>query len=288
MRNDWISVYIYSDIEFELVISSLISTIINELKNMNYLESYFFIRYWENGEHIRLRILATNNNNNLVITQIVENQAKSFFSTQQNCKHYRIEYVPYIPEITRYAGEHGMRLSEQLFEYSSKAVIAIIIEYYTVWNNKLAMAFAIKMHVIFAMTMIGKPKIIADIFKGISENWIMHSVKQNELGQATSEQIEKVRAAFEKTYQEQRERIIRIVEDAAIFDKEEPESSVWEPKWAKYCQDIYVRASSQGQLVPVHLAQFCDNHVHMTNNRLGVYLRDESFIAFMLYKVFSR
>ncbi|WP_167269767.1 thiopeptide-type bacteriocin biosynthesis protein [Dyadobacter arcticus] len=286
MRNDWISVYVYSDLKFERVIVNLINVIVCDLSNLKYLKSYFFIRYWEGGEHLRLRVLANHGGDVLAVGNMIEEQATNYFNAQNDCQAYRIEFVPYEREIARYAGENGMKLSEVLFGYSSQTVISIIKEYCSVWNNGLAMAFAIKMHVIFLTVVVTENAAIAAVLKGIFENWLMHSVKQDEVSLPSSGNIDKVKNAFEKTFLDQRSKVLEIVKSVYNNDRV-AENREWEGRWLQCCRHISSEMNTEDGGSRMHLATFCDNHIHMTNNRLGVYLRDESFIAFMLYRIFS-
>ncbi|WP_257669574.1 thiopeptide-type bacteriocin biosynthesis protein [Parapedobacter tibetensis] len=287
MKHNWISVYLYSDLSFERVIAALIRKIVVELTNMDLIRSYFFIRYWEGGSHIRLRVLPKGNKSIPDVRSYIVRNGSTFYESQKDRQHYRIEFVPYEREVDRYSGKNGVKIAESIFQYSSMAVINIINQYESRWNNGLAIAIAIKMHVIFAKSLIEESESRKELFKRIFENCMMHSVKLDIDNQITQANIERVKKAFEKTFLEQKEKIVSIVRSTFFTELEETKCEGWEEQWLRCCQQVNVDLSTQHLIPPNQLVQYCENHIHMTNNRLGVYLRDESFIAFMIYTVFN-
>lgn len=127
---------------------SLLLHIYRQLKNgFNKAPSFFFIRYWEGGPHIRLRIKNINdygedqlkkNINNFFQLQpsTIEidkkhfyNQYKVLISSDENLDWYpnnSVQEIPYIPEVERYNGNEMMTLSELQFEYSSRYVLEFL------------------------------------------------------------------------------------------------------------------------------------------------------------------
>ncbi len=287
MKNNWISVYLYSDLSFEQVIAVLVKKIVENLTSKGLICSYFFIRYWERGSHIRLRVLTKESKNMPEIKSYIATHATIYYESQKYDQQYRIEFVPYEQEINRYLGKNGIKIAESIFNYSSVTVMNIISKYAFEWSNKLAIAFAIKMHVIFAKSLIKREESIKQLFKGISDNYMIHSVKLDIDNQITQANTERVKAAFAKTFLEQKKKIVLIVSSALQQELEQTESDEWEQSWLQWCQQVNMELYKKQVIPPSQLIQFCENHIHMTNNRLGVHLRDESFIAFMIYSVFS-
>ena len=108
----WLSVYIYYEGNLDIVLCKLIKPFLNEVLN-KYIKHCFFIRYYENGSHIRLRLkgyLSTLDNS---VWPILENMANDFFSNsiKQNKSAY-LKIDPYIPEFDRYGGEIGIEIAE--------------------------------------------------------------------------------------------------------------------------------------------------------------------------------
>src|SRR6478736_10575603 len=52
----WVSVYLYRSNLLEKLITDAIHPFVARLKEDQLISQYFFIRYWENGSHVRLRL----------------------------------------------------------------------------------------------------------------------------------------------------------------------------------------------------------------------------------------
>ncbi|MDA3130699.1 thiopeptide-type bacteriocin biosynthesis protein [Aliibacillus thermotolerans] len=127
---------------------SLLLHIYRQLKyGFNKTPSFFFIRYWEGGPHIRLRIKNISDyekdqlKNNIInffhlhpSTVKIDkehfyNQYKVLISSNEDLEWYpnnSVQEIPYIPEVERYNGNEMMALSELQFEYSSKYVLEFL------------------------------------------------------------------------------------------------------------------------------------------------------------------
>jgi thiopeptide-type bacteriocin biosynthesis protein len=287
MRDQWISVHLYSDLSFEQVLANLIRNLVVKLTDMQLISSYFFIRYWEGGSHIRLRVLANDIKSISDVSSQIEETACSYYESQKDYKPYRLEFVPYEREVDRYAGEDGVKIAESIFEHSSRAVIDIINQHESRWNTGLAIGFAMKMHVILAKILFKDLTSIRGLFKCVFENWLMFSVKHDGDNQVFQANTEKVKKAFEKTFLEQKEKIVSIVKNTFLAEVGAAECENWEKEWIRHCQQVEMELSTKHLVPQDQIYQFFESHIHMTNNRLGVYVRDESFIAFMIYKVFT-
>lgn len=111
------------------------------------LPSFFFIRYWEGGPHIRLRIENMNKDQKETFLQLMTEVLKSLDNTLQlDKKKYYNQYenlikytedlpwfenktiyeVPYKPEISRYNGKKMMQLSELQFCFSSRYTLEFL------------------------------------------------------------------------------------------------------------------------------------------------------------------
>lgn len=123
--------------------------ILQILKEMD-IREYFFIRYWENGPHIRLRIKDIEDKLQALINQlnayIDENPSKGSIDKKSyeilSEKYYEVEQISekspriidnntivewrYIPEEKKYFGKKGVSLAEKEFVYSSNLALELL------------------------------------------------------------------------------------------------------------------------------------------------------------------
>src|SRR5689334_7949597 len=151
IQSNWISVYIFHDLSFEKVLIELVKPLILQLENESLLLSYFFIRYWENGPHIRLRVLPNCNADQIEIINQIESYSSTYFNgLKEKDLNYSIEFNEYIKESGRYGGKEGILIAEKHFKDSSETVIKILNDYNDEWDYSLAISFALQMHIIFS------------------------------------------------------------------------------------------------------------------------------------------
>lgn len=294
---NWISLHIFHNYSFEKVLNEHIFPLTNYLKEKKYIRSMFFIRYWEGGPHIRYRVLPLANTDISLLKNIIFNKSKKYFSElkKENLK-YSFEFIDYIKEKTRYGGGKLINVAEEHFQDSSNTILKLLNSNFLNWNYSTAISFAIQMHTVFAK------KLNADIDKSIIffelyyKHWLFYSVKLNKDGEATQEQVDKVKVFFKESYKKQETTTNYIVK--AIW--EELESIEWLGKWSKSCSKIksllmqvneediellnspYIHENSNLSIRDQKLFSIFDSYIHMTNNRLGIHLRDEAFIAYII------
>jgi thiopeptide-type bacteriocin biosynthesis protein len=281
-RSKWVSVYIFHEIIFEKVIIELIKPIIEDLKNKELISSYFFIRYWDNGPHIRLRLLSKNDVDRDNVISIISFMTDYFFNMENQKQFSRIEFPEYIREIDRYGGDENIENVERHFEASSRVIINLIQENYSKWEYSLAISYAIQMHIVFAKTIFKNDKnSMIYFFQKIYSNWFYYSIKLNENEKFLEDEIKKVKLHFENSYLNQKVKIDSLV--SVLFYDES--SSECMNKWLSECK-IFANSFTNKCDNDEQLYFVYDSLIHMTNNRLGIHLRDESYIAFVLYKSF--
>ncbi|WP_299136845.1 thiopeptide-type bacteriocin biosynthesis protein [uncultured Tenacibaculum sp.] len=294
-KNNWLSYYIYTELSLDKIIVELIKPTLEELENKKLLKSYFFIRYWENGPHIRLRVLSYSSEDNSVIETTVNKKVESYFSKQKD--EYSLESNNYIREIDRYGGEQAIIISEKQFQDSSKIVLELLNDNFNKWNYTTAISFAIQMHLIFAKNVIKDIDKSIAFFESILNNWIQYSIKKDDQGKITDNEMKKVLTFFNNSYISQ-EKVLTYISDTIWNDNEKSEwidtwkllskelrgltiesiENIKTPSWFKLNKDGKLSVEDQ------KIFSIYDSYIHMTNNRLGVHLRDEAFIAFLIVK----
>lgn len=290
MKKEWISVYLYHNISFEDVILGLLNPLIDNLYKKGYIKSYFFIRYWEGGPHIRFRILTDRTKSSIEIKNYMQTFSCAYFNSLKIDNTFHIEFNQYERELQRYGGNDGIIISENFFHDSSKITIKILRHYYNFWNYSLAISFALQMHIIFAKEFFANAEESSMFFKKIHENWLYYSLKKDKDNQTTIEEINKINNYFNKSYILQKEKVKKILYTIYCNDNIDIHfNKVWIDYWALSCKKASEKISKNANLYTNSemMLILYDSYIHMTNNRLGIYLRDESYIAFILFKAFE-
>jgi thiopeptide-type bacteriocin biosynthesis protein len=151
----WISAHLFYHDDLTYVLLGWVQPLVEELRSQQLLEAYFFIRYWQGGPHIRLRLLPMMGVSHEKIKACIEEQAQTFLrrkpSTQVlNDQRYKevtnhleyleygkaedvslypnnsLHYIPYVPEYEHYGGEDAMAVIEQQFAISSELVLDVL------------------------------------------------------------------------------------------------------------------------------------------------------------------
>jgi thiopeptide-type bacteriocin biosynthesis protein len=294
---NWISIHIFHNHSFEDVLVKCIDPLSKTLKKDGLIESSFFIRYWEGGRHIRYRLSPKKNTSTAHLKQTISSHLEDFFKSADENTEYKIEFSPYRQELERYGGELGIRISEKQFEDSSAIVLKLLKDHYSDWTYSKAISLAIQMHVAFAKEVVGDLDKAICFFESIYINWLPFSVKTVEGEPIKKSEIDKVRSLFNSSYEKQKE-LINFMISGIWYGNDSQE---WIKDWANCCAEInseldnavntdsieyethlklFENSKFEGEKETKYLIS--DSYLHMSNNRLGIYVRDEPFIAFLI------
>lgn len=277
---NWISAYIFHDISFEKVLIELIKPFIEKLEKKDYVSTFFFIRYWEDGPHVRLRLLPKNDHNKAHIISLLKTTAKLFFDECALVSSYRIEFKDYVQEIERYGGKVNIIEAEKIFEISSRTILDIIDDNYNNWDYSLAISHAIQIHLVLAKLLFKNDlNTMISFFQKVYSNWFYYSIKIDETEENVDNEVKKINQAFEESYSKQNTVINNMIKHLL---QEKIEISI-STKW--FLESHLINNNHYGfkNCDDLTLLAIYDSLIHMTNNRLGIHLRDESFIAFLIF-----
>jgi thiopeptide-type bacteriocin biosynthesis protein len=150
----WLYVRIYCPSAMsDDVIMELVHPAVSELRAHHLIEQFFFIRYNEGGNHIRLRVYGKRHVVLGPVRLYLNRQIEQFFAAHGQVVHgpsdngpdgmddpcwqpwqpyeirrpmHSFEYDRYLPELSRYGGTYGLRTSERHFEQSSDTVLRVL------------------------------------------------------------------------------------------------------------------------------------------------------------------
>lgn len=317
---DYLSTHIYYNLQdLRPLLVKCIDPLVRRLREEALISSYFFIRYWEGGAHVRLRLkprtpecaAAAQQRVDEAVGAFLRDQPsvfdlelhsmqplmKALFISEYGAAAYDERYgeggaiplepnnswrrVPYVPETDRYGGLHGVALSERHFEVSSDIALELLREgNHESRANTLGMA--IQMMLFFAWTFLDDTATLAHFFRTYAGNF--HGVSVNEGMQHD----------FDGKWGRQGERIvaqIRRLHDSHAHLPLSAGTAVGQlMRHAAKLRDEARALFDVGRLdfrPPVDdfrtaRVRLLSSYLHMLNNRLGVLILEEIYMASML------
>ncbi len=320
----WLAAYLYYTEPWDHFLTEHVRPFAYKMRQIDGVENFFFIRYWERGPHIRLRFYgdkeALINNvkpaidsyfNQFFKENPSERQlpdwAKNLNEDEKWFPNNSIQYITYEPETERYGGTHVLRVSEQHFEASSRAILEAI-HHHSNWEYTSALGTAIQLHVSFAhaleMTIAESKAFFNYIFKG----WLPRAYKgySEQLHSEEQQKREKETiTAFQNNLDQQKDMILPFCETIweALNDDQEFEED-WMNQWVQDTRQLLreIKEAQAKQLLEVpdystlndpfdkdklERWYLYGSYIHMINNRLGIFNHDEGYLGYLLRAFFD-
>jgi hypothetical protein len=245
----WLSVHLYYNEPWEIFLTKAVHPFVETLLQTGIVQHYFYIRYWERGPHIRLRLYGEQATLEKVLKPSLSEHFKNYFEWHPseriepklppNAKesylwlpNNSIQFIEYTPELLRYCGVLGMEVSEQQFSTSSQVVLSSIkrtgVQH---WDNNSAMGVAIKLHLSLAHIVGMDLGQAALFFKQVFHHWLPEAFRYNRkrlTSKQFEDQSESMLQTFEQSFQAQREALVsyhaalwEALENDADFEENE-------------------------------------------------------------------
>lgn len=123
---EWTYIKIYSGaMDGERLLRKHIPQLIEKLKKTHLITKWYFVRYNDPDQHIRLRLLLTKKDKSLPFQEITDEINYFFLPLIELGKIHRIVYDTYEREIERY-GVDTIELCESIFHLESEAIIELL------------------------------------------------------------------------------------------------------------------------------------------------------------------
>jgi len=283
----WISCHIYYERPVESFLINAINPIIDELIRNEIITNFFFIRYYDRGYHIRLRLKHGVEEKDFEIKNYLTNYLTDYINTFPSKRDsVEINHLPnnhfffteYEPEIERYGGAEAIIIAENQFQFSSSVIFKIIKET-SEWTYQEAIIKAIYLNLAFCYSIIAETKETISFLKYNFDNWLINVYNSN-----STHNRKEVITNYESQYEIRKNNLNPTIKalwlalnENAIFEEE------WMNTWVSEMQ----KTSYQLNLVIKNrkpLYSIFDSYLHMTNNRLGILNRDESYISYLIYR----
>lgn len=254
---------------------------IDSMESNSLLEQFFFIVYWQGGNHIRFRYKS--NNYDLVETRIKQCFDKfaekyepvyvldeaTYYSLYENNKEQvtnlqlvkdkTMMLMQYEPEIERYGGVLCMPHNETLFSLSSKYALQIRQEAGMSMIKRIIGALDM-----FAVAI--KMVEDKDAFLWLYRKYWLEFAPSNKNGTLS---VENIASKYKKRY-------LDLMQCTHSYYAEWEKTLKQEMKEICSVQTSYPNAETA-------FAMVLSSQIHMTNNRLGVFPQMEAALAEVLY-----
>lgn len=303
MNRKWLSAYIYTLGKPESFLVKLYSGLVANLQKRQLIESFFFIRYYDTGPHIRLRLKGEDAKIDKEVMPILIEYLDSAreMTEKEDASAFRIlsyTFVAYEPEVERYGGEEGILIAEDHFQASSLAILAMMAETEK-WDYNAAIGSALQLHFSFLFSLSLLPETIHLLLDHIYTGWLPSAIeyptlidkRQPGYDEATLE------AAYGKSYLKQQPGLMAIAATLHDMAIDTPgEAPGWHEKWTLHARETHDRimgvvaeratdldlARTMSEEFAAYLYQ---SYFHMTNNRLGLQNLDEAFIGYLIRRI---
>ncbi len=280
----WASYHLFRGEPWEPFLTGAVEPFVAAAREEGLIESFFFIRYWERGPHIRLRLRTESAEE---LDARVHSYFADFFARSPSTRltsqetwlpNDSVQNIAYEPEIERYGGPRRLLIAEEQFEASSRAVLAIVRG--GEWSYERALGAAIHLHLMFAYALAFDITTLKQYFADTADIFLRFDNQFVRLDEPPESMLPAFALAFERQ-QDQLTRVHAVVWSALEEDAEIEQA--WASRWLADMRAVATRlraARSGAGTAPE--PSILRSYMHMTNNRLGVNNRDEAYLAYIM------
>lgn len=306
-ENEWLSTYLYYGEPLDIFIVNAVAPFVQSVLQQGLSTQYFFIRYWENGPHIRLRFKAQGNN----LIEELKLRVIDFFAIYfEKYPSSRLGYISginiaannsyvfeeYTPETSRYGGKLALEVSEHQFQYSSQACLTLLSENKNQWDVETAIGLAIQLHISLVHSMCytkSEAKIFFELLSISLEPYLTYSFKK----EYNEENLHKL---FSIHFEAVKDSIIPFINEFwNLLDQGFIFNELWMNNWLTGMKSVYngldrLFVTGKIECPPIEylknaygnakpeMSYILSSYIHMTNNRLGIRNDQEPYIAFII------
>jgi thiopeptide-type bacteriocin biosynthesis protein len=290
----------------------LVKGLLPEARNLGDAVGFFFLRYWENGPHVRARFRGLDDEAFLALGNRLQSCARSFVeaipvptetppnlnlaeSWQNNPRIPRFApgttvEIMYEPEFRRYGGRHGLLINERLFDASSRLALAIIEK--TIDTPALRQSIALTLTAT-ALSQVARGRAKAcDFLEGMMEYW--RSFLSDPA--AVEEQARQTYFAGSSDFQA----MLLPFTTTSTASTLQPLAERWQRILSAHFEQLRALATDNLLIHPLTgvpardqaeieaaLQSIMLSQIHMMNNRLGIVPQQEFHFAVVLKLAFA-
>ncbi|HKV72697.1 MAG TPA: thiopeptide-type bacteriocin biosynthesis protein [Gemmatimonadales bacterium] len=279
------------------VILDVVKPFVQKANARGLIDSFFFIRYWELGPHVRIRALVRPGSTEALMALLpecveaglgVELRGRPMGTLppgSQGSPQDSLVWIPYIPETERYGGLCGVQVAEKLFWRSAELSLEVLegIVGGTLDRNGIALGVMIAMLQVMTRDQSESA--------GIARyHQVIHS-------DGTQDGVARFDKSFELAFDRQSEVLTETIirwwtaaTEGALdgplgrYSRAVEEARGELEALAAGNKILYVGGAPVGDLQTT-LRMLLPSYMHMTNNRLGLSRIEEAFLGHALWRV---
>lgn len=264
----WISAYAY-EVEPTEFLVNFFEPLVEQLFIDHLVKRFFFIRYWENGPHIRLRILPASLKCEPLVWRRLRQAFDTYALTIQQAgsglvsvqSKPSLRLVGYAQEVGVFGRGDGMRIAERHFHFSSAVALKVI----KALDGRKAKLLRL------AALMLWEPLVLmcpglecVDWLRNYGKFWCLHSGVSF---QSIVNMVERQKPALNGSIEPASRGSVRAIWSGEILRVAKEYGSV--------LPDSFVELNDRnGQSLDMY-----GRMVHLFNNRLGLVPLEEAYVA---------
>lgn len=232
-QSSWLSAHLFYNEPWEQFLLKAVEPFLQTALKTGIVETYFFIRYWERGPHIRLRLKGETSAIEQVLKPNLLEHFESYIEEHPSVRvdpeyppaypktlywlpNNTVKFFPYEPELNRYGGNTGMDLAEQQFRLSSDVVFYYIQLQANHSEYAEQLGIAIRLHVAFAYSLGMDRRTMAAFFNMIFENWLPRAIEvpiNQENRDFILQKMNETVGLFDESFAQQKETLVAFHEE---------------------------------------------------------------------------
>lgn len=283
---EWVSAHIFYSGDHDLLLAELVAPFISNNRHLLAEPSpYFFIRYWEGGEHIRLRLCSESRT---LLQKELTTLAADFFrqypahraeKEDQNKTLYpdnSVQFISYIPETERYGNSQSLPWAEQYFAASS----ALILQWITYGKNKNTRFIqAIKLHLMLIQAAAFNDQQINELCEGFINDWLTRLC--DPLNDRTAEKRLWLQQ-FERSFGPQKQQLTVAVN--SFWEQIVHEQLPRELQQFSQLNGLIMGKYQNEGFSDKKIMDIIKSLMHMNHNRLGISNQEESYVMYCTHQ----
>jgi thiopeptide-type bacteriocin biosynthesis protein len=283
----------------DAVLLEAVEPFVRACESRGWIDRWFFIRYGERGPHVRLRLHGVRAVLERDVAPALRDHLAGLFpgvaegfpeqpSPGPGSGVSHVATVPYEPETDRYGGPEGVLLAEEFFGLSSEAALDLLRgtrrDERSSRLGKALLAMVVLVHVFR-----GSREGAGEFARGYGTGYLRALVPDEERRGVLTR-------AFGGGFEQQADTLTAYVEEAwhrldsgdALSDALDRYRAGLEEVRGRFGALLDAgRLSASGSVVTEWeraVAAIVSSYVHMMNNRLGVTIQEESYLAYLIHR----
>ncbi len=279
----WLTAYLFFDGDVygeraDRVIREVVTPLVESCRPA--ADRWFFLRYSEDGTHVRLRFSAPEAVlEETIWPRVVEAAGES--ELVERCVR-----TAYEPEVERYGGPWGLALAEELFHLQSETALALL-QKIEPGSRPPRLGKGLLAMLVLLFLYRGERRSAAELAERYGSNYLKAWAGNPEVQESW-------RRAFQEGFDRQSDRLADYVDVAWEALEDDGELTADLDRYRRNMEDVARRLRElfdQGRLrigsQPAADWDACvggivPSYVHMMNNRLGVSIQEESYLSVLI------